>query len=138
MDRKKILLLILVLVVLVGGIFLISSSIKDKKQGVTAPNPVVATKEEPVNMFRQGSGEDNGKNMIDISGTVDVIGEKDLTVKTQNEAILVNISGVTPVMVTGADNKAVVGQIADLKVGDVIKVTYDKVTRNAVMVYLNR
>jgi hypothetical protein len=137
MDRKKILLLILALVVLVGGIFLISSSINNKKQEVATTKPV-ATKKEPANMFRQESGEDSGKNMIDVSGTIDVIGERNLTIKTQNEAVVVNISGVTPVMVIGADNKAVVGQLADLKIGDVVKVTYDNVTRNVVMVYFNK
>jgi len=137
MDRKKILILTLVLVVFAGGAFLISRNTSNKKQGGTAFNPVTV-KKEPVNMFGQGSGEDRGKNITDVAGAIEVIEEKTLTIKTSKEAVVVNINGVTPVMVMRTNNKAVVGQMADLKIGDAVKVTYDKITRNAVMIYLNR
>ncbi|MCX6761402.1 MAG: hypothetical protein NTY33_00940 [Candidatus Moranbacteria bacterium] len=138
MDRKKILVLLLALVVLVGGIFFVTRSISNKNQAVTAPiaNPV-ATKKEPANLFGQGT-VDATKTTLDASGNVETILEKTLTIKNPNGSTVVNINGATPVMITDGKNSSVAGQMADLKVGDAVKVTYDTATKNTTLISVTK
>lgn len=129
MDRKKILILILALVVLVGGIFFIASQV-NKKQEV---NPVATRTPSELETKKQGLSKGGDENVIVFTGNVVEIAEKLLTVKSISESIAVNITGATPVMDAGK-----VSQMADLKVGDNINVTYDKTTKNATLIYIVR
>ncbi|MEI7425592.1 MAG: hypothetical protein WCK16_01530 [Candidatus Moraniibacteriota bacterium] len=135
MDRKKSSILILALVVLVGGIFFIVSQI-NKKQEV-APVTTKSSSELEVkrnemlnNRVLEKGGDENTNT---FTGKVMVIDQYLLTVKNTNESIGLNITGATPVMDAGK-----VSQMADLKVGDDINVTYDKTTKNATLIYIVR
>ena len=133
------LILIFALVVLVGGVFLIAKSISNKKQASNNPtqNPLANVKKEPANLFGQDAA--NNKNTsVDVTGTVGVIAEKTLTIKTTDVSIAVNINGATPVMLQAGNVPAVVGQMADLKKGDSVKVTYDQTSKNAQLIFIMR
>lgn len=137
MDRKKILILILALTVLVGGIFFIARSINNKNQvGKPNQNKSVA-KKEPANIFEQDANGKKEVSATDVVGSVSVIAEKTLTVKTQKDAVVVNINGATPVVITSGD-KTITGQMADLKVGDAVKVTYDETSKNVALISVIR
>ena len=129
MDRKKMLILIFALVVLVGGIFVIVRSINNRNQN-NSSNQTLNAKS---NMFGQDSSAAKENTMTDVAGTVEVIAEKTLTIKGQ-ELSVVNINGSTPVMITAGASQPVAGQMADLKVGDSVKVSYDKITKNAIII----
>jgi hypothetical protein len=130
MDRKKILILIFAIVVLVGGIFIIAKSIQNKN---VANNPVGQSTIVKNNMFGQDTTDASKKATTDATGTVEVIAEKTLTIKSQ-ESIVVNINGATPVLITVGTGQPTAGQMADLKKGDSVKVTYDKTTKNVLMI----
>lgn len=134
MDRKKILVLLLALVVLVGGIFFIARSISNKNQAVTAP---VATKKEPANLFGKETAN-TAKTTLDVVGNVAIISEKTLTIKNSTQSTVVNINGATPVMITDEKNQTSASQMADLKVGDAVKVTYDQTTKNAMLISVTK
>ncbi len=129
MDRKKILILILALVVLVGGIFFIASQV-NKKQEV---NPVATRTPSELETKKQGLSKGGDENTNTFTGYVEVIDQYLLTVKNANESVGVNITGATPVVDAGKNS-----QIANLKVGDNVNVTYDKITKNATLIYIVR
>jgi hypothetical protein len=142
MDRKKILILALALIVLFGGIFLVARTISNK-EGVakSSTNPTqksVTEKKGPVNLFGQNETGAQQKTTSDATGTVDVIAEKTLTIKTNQEPLVVSINGATPVMLAVGKNAPVAGQMADLKKGDSVKVTYDQATKAARLILITR
>jgi hypothetical protein len=134
MDRKKISILTFALIVLFGGIFFIASSI-NKESATTGQAPI--KKEENANLFGQ-SAEESKISGADITGSVEIIAEKTLTVKNSQELVVVNINGSTPVMLIVGNASPVVGQMADLKKGDLVKVTYDKVNKNTMLISVSR
>jgi uncharacterized protein YneF (UPF0154 family) len=134
MERKKMLILIFAIVVLVGGIFIIVKSIQDKNAVNTPVSQNTIVKN---NMFAQDTTDANKKATTDVTGIVEVIAEKTLTIKGQ-ESIVVNIDGATPVLITAGAGQPIAGQMADLKKGDSVKVTYDKTTKNALIISVTR
>ena len=125
MDRKNILVLLLALVVLVGGIFFVIR--RANNRNMPTPTPSLSGKETH-----------NAKTAVDVTGNIEVIGEKTVTVKNANEVTVANINGATPVMISDGKNPAVAGQMADLKLGDAVKMTYDKTTKNVMVVLVMR
>ncbi len=142
MERKKVFILIFALVVLVGGIFLVARNISNKSKTTDSSLPSQQTpstnaKKEPANLF--GQDTPNSKTTAaDVTGTVDTIVEKTLTIKTQKDSVAVNINGATPVMLQVGNTPAKVGQLADLKKEDSVKITYDSVTLNAQLILIVR
>jgi hypothetical protein len=141
MDRKKVFVLSLALLVLFGGVLLIARSI-GKKDVAGIPvsdnkNPVT-TKKESANLFGKGTEEETAKNITDAVGIVEAIGEKTITVKNAENSSVVGITGATPVVITSNNAKTISGQMADLKVGDAVKVVYDKTTKNVTMITITR
>ncbi|MFZ2189087.1 MAG: hypothetical protein WAV73_06015 [Candidatus Moraniibacteriota bacterium] len=135
MNTKKTLILVFALVVLFGGIFIIAKSIRDKN---VVNNPVDQNAIVKSNMFGQDAAKDNKNARVDVSGSVEAIAEKTLTIKTPQELTVVNINGTTPVIITLGADQPIAGQMADLKKGDSVKVTYDKTTKNASMISITR
>ena len=139
MDRKKVLILALALIALFGGIFLVARKISNKnKVAKSTTNPAqnsVAEKKGPVNLFGQNK---TGAQQSDATGTVDVIAEKTLTIKTNQAPLVVNINGATPVMIVVGKNSPAAGQMADLKKGDSVRVTYDQATKAARLILITR
>jgi uncharacterized protein YneF (UPF0154 family) len=135
MNTKKTIILVFALIVLFGGIFIIAKSIRDKS---VANKPVDQKTIVKNNMFGQEATKVNENARVDISGSVEVIAEKTLTIKTPQESTLVNINGATPVIITLGADQPTAGQMADLKKGDLVKVTYDKTTKNVLMISVAR
>ena len=136
MDRKKILILIFALVVLVGGIFFILRSIGSKNQTATKPiQTPITPKKTPANIF--GQANQTQATTTDVMGSIGTIAEKTITVTHLKESTVLNITGATPVMIT-AGTKTIPGQMADLKVGDAAKVTYDQTSKNVTMISIVR
>ncbi|MEI6588196.1 MAG: hypothetical protein WCO05_04595 [Candidatus Moraniibacteriota bacterium] len=135
MNTKKTIILIFALVVLFGGIFIIAKSIRDKS---VAKNPVDQNTIVKNNMFGQEATKVNENARVDVSGSVEVIAEKTLTIKTPKESTVVNINGSTPVIITTSTDQPTAGQMADLKKGDLVNVTYDKTTKNVLMIFVTR
>jgi hypothetical protein len=139
MDRKKILILALALIALFGGIFLVARKISNK-EGIakfgTNPVQTVTEKKGPANLFN-ATGEKQ-KTTSDATGIVDVITEKTLTIKINQTPLVVSINGATPVMIAVGKNVPVAGQMADLKKGDSVKITYDQATKAARLILIVR
>ena len=140
MNTKKIAIIALALVALIGGVFIIARSISNKDSLSGSSQNPMATKKEPVNLFGQGSASnDKTKETAEIVGTLAVIGEKTITVKNvDTDAAIININGATPVMISNNENKVTSGQMADLKVGDSVTVTFDKATKNAMLISVTK
>jgi len=142
MDRKKVLILALALIVLFGGIFLVTRTISNKdkvaKSTTNSTQNSVVAKKEPANLFGQAETNAQKKATLDAIGTVEVIAEKTLTVKADKASVVVNINGATPVMLAVGKNAPVAGQMADLKKGDSVKVTYDQATKAARLILITR
>lgn len=134
-NMKKITILAFALIVLFGGIFFVVRSI-NKERGITAQNLNKEEKKSP-NLFGQNI-EENKASVATANGSVEAIAEKTLTVKGQQESVVVNISGSTPVMLTIGTASPVVGQMADLKKGDIVSVTYNKINRNTMLISVSR
>jgi len=138
MNTKKIIILVFALVVLVGAILFATRKVIDKNQKAAEPNLTENSgmeKKKETKLFGQ---EGQGKNVVSVSGNVSVISEKTLTIKTQSTPVVVNINGATPVMTINSNNNSTIAQIADLKVGDAVRLTYDQVSGNATVIYLIR
>lgn len=135
MERKKIAIITFALLVLFGGIFFVARSIKEKQAG-TAQAPIGGEK-QPANLFGQNT-EENKANIATVTGSVEIIAEKTLTVKNPQESIVVNINGATPVRLTVGNANPVAGQMADLKKGDLVIVTYDKINKNTMLISVSR
>ncbi len=135
MERKKIAIIAFALLVLFGGIFFVARSIKEKQSG-TAQAPIGGEK-QPANLFGQNAGESKESVAI-ITGSVEIIAEKTLTVKNPQESMVVNINGATPVMLMVGSASPVVGQLADLKKGDSVKMSYDRTTKNVMLISVLR
>ena len=141
MERKKILIVSFALVVLFASIFLIVKGIGSKNQvdNNPAPNTNVVNVGKPESQpILDQKGQET--NLTNVTGSVAVIGEKTMTVKNQGEekSTVVNINGSTPVMIANGKAQPVPGQMADLKKGDAVRVTYDKTTQKALMILVTR
>lgn len=82
----------------------------------------------------------NRENLVEkeVTGNIESIQEKTLTVKNPQETVVVNINGATPVMLFVNTDKKAVGQMADLKLGDPVKVLYDETTKNAMKISVTK
>lgn len=133
MDRKKIIVLILALVVLVGGILFIASQVNKKQKtdpATKTSNELETKKQEMLARSIEKGGDENTNT---FTGYVEVIDQYLLTVKNANESVGVNITGATPVVDAGKTS-----QMSGLRVGDNVNVTYDKITKNATLIYIVR
>lgn len=141
-KRKQIIVLILALVVLAASIFFIARRINTKNQeNIAVKNLTAEQKAARAELFSRAVMKSGGEIPIDIvMGSVGVIGEKTLTIKLPQDSIVVNISDITPIMLIGtkAGNEAVIGKIADIKVGDPVRVTYDKASKDAKLISVTK
>jgi hypothetical protein len=134
MDRKKILILILALIVLVGGIFLIASQV-NKKEKVNPALPTVTKTQSEIEARREELlshkvAEKIDGNVAVFVGNIEAINQNIFTIKNVHDLIKVNvISNSTAVMDAGKNS-----QIANLKVGDNVDLTYDKTTKNVMII----
>ena len=131
MDRKKtFLILLLVMLIIVAGI--VFYGLKTPKEVTDQNNSQANSKPVATNLFSQNM--DSTKKIASLTGTVDKIAEKTLSVKDTKTSTSVNINGATPVMHKQKDGTLKVGQIADLKTNDSIKVEYDIETKNVQLI----
>jgi hypothetical protein len=138
MNTKKIAIIALALIALIGGVLVIARSISNRDLFSGSGQNPMATKKEPANLFGQGSANnDKAKEMTEVTGELKMIGEKTITVKSSEvDSAVVNINGATPVMLSNNENKTTLGQMADLQIGDTVRVTYDKTTKNVNMIFV--
>jgi hypothetical protein len=139
MERKKILILTFALVVLIGGLFFVARSVRDKgvlRRDEVAKNAPVAEKKFELGMFSDRKEAGRGRTADKVMGSIVAIAEKTLTVKHLQNSTILNITGSTPVMIVKGKNQPVLGQVADLAVGDAVTVFYDKSTSDANMIQL--
>jgi preprotein translocase subunit YajC len=124
MEKRKKLILILFLIVFIGGMLVVVKMVKNKP-----------TKEQQVfaNNFAQKT--QMAKNTV-LTGTVESLDGGKMTVHLGQTHATVGISKDTPVTIMDKNGKATRGQVSDVKLGDVIKVEYDKVTMNVSMATL--
>ncbi|MFZ2226102.1 MAG: hypothetical protein WA064_01125 [Candidatus Moraniibacteriota bacterium] len=140
MNTKKVAIIALALVALIGGVFIITRNIISRESiSESTQNPAIA-KKEPVNLFGQGANsDDKTKETTEVIGVLNIIGDKTITVKSSGaDSAVVNINGATPVMLLGNDNKATSGQMADLRIGNTVRVVYEKITKNARMIFVTK
>ncbi len=143
MERKQILILTLALVVLFASIFFVARGIKENKSlENTSTKKLTVEQEKARTAMLSGAGKtkEDAKPAIDIVlGSVDAINKKTLTMKHLQESATVNVNDATPVMiVTEGKEEAAIGKITDIKVGDAVKVTYDKATMDTKLISLTR
>jgi len=144
MDRKKSLIILLALAILAGSIFLLARSRNiDSGKNVTdrdiKPKPVLVDegKEVPEKSLIQALGETKKteeKVTANALGVVETIAEKTLTVKQIMGTVVISIDDLTKIEITDSSNQITLGKLADLKVGDSVKIIYDKTTKNAITV----
>jgi hypothetical protein len=151
MDRKKSLVILLAFVILIGSIFLLVGSRSNKNtnssKNVTGqdikpqPAPAGEGKEAPekslIQVFEETKKTEE-KVMDNALGVIETIAEKTLTVKQILGTAVVNIDDSTKIEITDSKNQTILGKLADLKVGDSVKIIYDKTTKNAITVSVAR
>ncbi|MFA5962230.1 MAG: hypothetical protein WC848_06115 [Parcubacteria group bacterium] len=137
MNKKQVVVLSLALVVLFGSIYFVARKISDGNRSINPKNMTNDKKEIPVNIFSQDANNQQS-SANDVSGNIEKIAEKTLTIKNSRESVSVNINGATPVMISVNGNNTVLGQIADIKKDDVVRVTYDVATKNVKMILVIR
>jgi preprotein translocase subunit YajC len=124
MNTKKI-IAIISLIVLIGGVVVFALWIKNKP-----------TKEQKAfaNKFAQDMQEAKNDS---TTGTVESIDSQKMVVRLGKEHATVRMSGdVIVTILSGSAKKTIAGKMTDIKVGDNIKVVYDKVTMMAVSITL--
>ena len=130
MDKKQKLILTFAIVVLIGAISfaVVEISVKNQSSSTNGNNSI----QKPANMF--GSDKNKTANMANVVGNVMIISEKTITIKKEDGTIAeVNINGTTPVLVP-KDGQMKNGQMADLKVQDLVNVQYDAQTKNVQLI----
>jgi hypothetical protein len=139
MDRKKILILILALILLVGSIFFAVLRMGDRNQEKNIGQNPAAKKKSADDMLSKRLEQGENKNVIDVKGNIESVLEKTLKVKDISGAItIINISADTPVEIVGINKKTTPAQLSDLRIRDLVKVTYDKMTINATLIQVER
>jgi preprotein translocase subunit YajC len=119
MERKKILLGVLLLIVLIGGAFYFALWMKNR--------PTKAQRE-----FAKTFSQKMMQTKIAITtGTVESVSAGKLVVNLGTKDTTVNVTSDTIISLIYREKKAATGKIADVKVGENVKVEYDKETMNA-------
>ena len=136
MDKKQLSILIFALLVLFSGIFIITKAIQNKR-GVNFGQSSMMNGKGKANFFDRKQG-DKTAEVADVIGGVDSISEKALTIKQAEAVIAVNINGSTPVMIATGDKQETAGQVADIKTNDTVRVSYDKVSKDARLIVILR
>ena len=115
-------------------------SVNNEKQLNVVENQLTAEKKDSAGTSAQGMGEGNRIISGEIVGNVEMIDEKSLTVKDDKKTITINVNSTNSVMIanSGEKNQVVVGKLADLKKGDMVKVIYDESTKNALKIAIIR
>ena len=134
MERKKMLIVIFALVVLLGSVVFAARRIADKDRN----NNPKSTQNNTKNDVTPGQGTKADSDTANIMGTIKKIEGKSLTIGVMENLTVVNIDGSTPVRIVEGKNPIVTGQVADLKVGDAVSVTFGKTTKNATVIFITR
>ena len=141
MLKKQIVIIAFALITLVGGIYIVARNISNKSQEETKINSSASSiysKKDSPKSFIQEVKEEKADSTVDASGSIEMIEEKTLTIKQLRGSLVVNINGATPVMLIAGRSQPVPAQVADLKKGELVKITYDKTTKNAIQISIIR
>ncbi len=130
-KRQQILILTLALVVLFASIFFVVRNISTKSAVGNNQNL-----KENNNLQQNGSNQVLKK--IDALGRIAEISEKTIVVKHSDETTTVNVDSNTSVGIFFSLDTSTPGSLADLRLGDAVKVTYDSVTKDAKIILVAR
>lgn len=133
-KAKQVSILVLAVVLLIGGLYVIARNISQKNKMKTE-SADQAAQQLPIGIF---SHSDDSHVFADVIGSVTDITEKTLTVSHLQNSTVVNINGSTSVVVLVDGKQPAIAQIADIKVGEAVKVTYNQATKNVVMISVIR
>lgn len=133
---KQMFILVLALTVLFGGIFFIARSISNKEQ-LAVPEQMIPVIEKEVPEEIPKELIDKANEVVDF-GSVERIDGELLTLKRIEGLTDFNISSITQVVIDSGDGKAVTGQLADLKIGELVRYTYNTETKNVTEISIVR
>ncbi|MEI6587319.1 MAG: hypothetical protein WCO05_00020 [Candidatus Moraniibacteriota bacterium] len=78
------------------------------------------------------------KTTSDAMGSIEAVDGKTLTIKQVLGSVTINIDSASQITVIDDKNQSAPGKLADLLVGDSVKATYDKATKNSVAIFVTK
>jgi len=131
MNLKQILILILALVVLLGGVFFIARSLNSREQ-------LVAVEKKPVVEQNRSKENDSPVNLIVDFGSVESIKGKALVIKKPEGSLELILDDSVRISIDDNTGASSVGQVTDLRIGELIKVNYIPDTKKVVAISIIR